>query len=269
MADPFQNVSAAGAAFIETFAKGLEARAADPSIVPMIEAYLNDIDWRDVHRAIEIGSGTGAISRMIADRAPGAEVIGFEPSPEFVSYAENLKGDRPNLTFETGDGAALRYASATFNLAAMHTVLSHVTEPRALLAEAFRVLAPGGMLVVFDCDFSKSSLANARFDPMHTMAQHFYENYVTDQFLIGKLRRMCQEAGFVVREFRVGSRLRTEGQLMSVAIRLSGDQMVEAGIIGRPLADALLAEYDRRLEEGVLYGHQVYATLIASKPVIE
>jgi hypothetical protein len=45
MTDPFQNVSAAGAAFIETIAEGLEARAADPSMVPIIEAYLDAIDW--------------------------------------------------------------------------------------------------------------------------------------------------------------------------------------------------------------------------------
>ena len=104
MADPFQNVSAAGAAFIETIAQGLEARAADPSMVPIIEAYMDGIDWGGVRRAIEIGSGTGPISRMIADRAPEAEVTGVEPSRELVAHAESLRGERPNLRFETGDG---------------------------------------------------------------------------------------------------------------------------------------------------------------------
>ena len=58
MADPFQSVSAAGAEFIATIAAGLEARAVDPSMVPIIEAYLDAIDWGDVRQAIEIGSGT-------------------------------------------------------------------------------------------------------------------------------------------------------------------------------------------------------------------
>ena len=72
MTDPFQNVSAAGAEFIETIAQGLEARAVDPSMVPIIAAYLDAIDWSAVRHAIEIGSGTGPIARMIADRAPAA-----------------------------------------------------------------------------------------------------------------------------------------------------------------------------------------------------
>ena len=210
MTDPFQNVSAAGAAFIETIANRLEARAADPSMVPIVEAYLDAIDWSDVRRAIEIGSGTGPIARMIADRAPTAQVTGVEPSAELVSHAERLKGERPNLRFETGDGASLRHPAGSFDLAVQHTVLSHVTEPGALLAEAFRVLRPGGTLVVCDGDFSKASLAIASFDPLHAVAQHFAENFVTDRFLIGKLRAMSEAAGFVIRDFRVASRLLTE-----------------------------------------------------------
>ena len=148
MADPFQNVSAAGAEFIETIAKGLEARAADPSMLPIIVAYLDLIHWGDVHHAIEIGSGTGPIARMIADRAPRAQVTGVEPSPELVSHAESLKGDRPNLSFETGDGAALRHAGGSFDLAVQHTVLSHVTDrqPSSPRRTASSVRAAAGRL---------------------------------------------------------------------------------------------------------------------------
>ena len=40
-----------------------------------------------------------------------------------------------------------------------HTVLCHVVSSPELLAEAMRVLRPGGTLVVCDADFSKASLA--------------------------------------------------------------------------------------------------------------
>ena len=266
MADPFQNVSAAGAEFIATIAEGLEARAADPSMVPIVAAYLDAIDSGGVRHAIEIGSGTGPIARMIADRAPRAEVTGVEPSAELVSHAERLRGERPNLRFETGDGAALRHAAGTFDLAVQHTVLSHVTDAGALLAEAFRVLRPGGTLVVCDGDFSKASLAIASYDPLHAVAQHFAENFVTDRYLTGKLRAMSQAAGFVTRDFRVSSRLLTDSPQMGIWVKLSGDRMVQDGTIGRPLADALFAEYHRRLEGGILYGYQVFSTLMATKP---
>ena len=87
MTDPFQNVSAAGAAFIATIAEGLEARAADPSMVPIIAAYLAAIDWGGVRHAIEIGSGTGPIARMILDRARSRIAPSF-PWPERIRRRE-------------------------------------------------------------------------------------------------------------------------------------------------------------------------------------
>lgn len=266
MPDPFQDVSAAGPEFIEAIAEGLEARAADPSMVPIIDAYLDQIDWSGIQNAIEIGCGTGPISRRIADRAPSAQVVGVEPSSEFVSRATSLKGNRPNLRFETGDGAHLGHSESSFDLAVLHTVLSHVIDPAALLAEAVRVLRSGGTLVICDGDFSKASLASAASDPLHALAQHFVENFVTDPFITGKLRRMTQASGFSVRDFRVASRLVSDNPLMSTWVKMSGDILVQDGTIGRSLADALLEEYDRRLEENTLYGYQVFATLIATKP---
>ena len=45
MPDPFQNVSAAGPEFIEVFARQLEVRAAEPAMVAIVEAYLDDLPW--------------------------------------------------------------------------------------------------------------------------------------------------------------------------------------------------------------------------------
>ena len=41
-------------------------------MLPIIRAYLDAVDWGDVRHAIEIGSGTGPIARMLAVCAPGA-----------------------------------------------------------------------------------------------------------------------------------------------------------------------------------------------------
>ena len=49
-------------------------------------------------------------------------------------------------------------------------------------------------------------------------------------------------------------------------VLMTTKNMVEAGEIGQPLADALLAEYDRRRDAGTLYGYQAFVTLVATKP---
>jgi len=53
-----------------------------------------------------------------------------------------------NLTYVVGDAAALPFAAGTFDLVLMIEVLQHLPDPARALAEARRVLAPGGVLVV-------------------------------------------------------------------------------------------------------------------------
>ena len=54
-----------------------------------------------------------------------------------------------------------------------------------------------------------------------------------------------------------------DGMLVWAAPRQRHD--ARHGEIGQPLADALVAEYQRRKEAGTLYGHQPFATLIAKR----
>lgn len=265
MTDPFQNVSAAGQDFIDTFARQLEVRAAEPVMVDIVEAYLDDLPWETIDLAVDVGCGTGPVARRMAARSPEARVIGIEPSPDLLAHARRLADGIGNLTFEVADGAALPLDDATVDAVVFHTVLCHVTDPAKLLDEAMRVLKAGGTLVVCDADFSKASLAGTHGDPLQACAESFTEQFVTDRHLVGKLRPLVQRTGFVTRHFRVTSRTVTDADGMLVWVRLGSATMVERGEIGQPLADALVGEYERRKAAGTLYGHQPFATLIATK----
>jgi len=76
---------------------------------------------------VEIGCGTGAISRALAARPGVGEVTGVDPSPVFLDRARELSAGTANLSFRQGDGRDLPLPGASFDLAVMHTVLS----PRA------------------------------------------------------------------------------------------------------------------------------------------
>ncbi len=266
MADPFQDVSAAGAEFIGIFARQLELRAAEPAMVEIVEAYLDDIPWNDVAIAVDVGCGTGAVTRRLASRSPGTRVVGLEPSPELLEHARTLAEGIDNVTFETGDGAALPFDAGEVEALVYHTVLCHVVEPAKFLDEAMRVLRPGGTLVVCDADFSKASLSVAEGDPLQACAEYFARHFVTDAHLVGKLRSLARRAGFEIRDFRIASRTVTDADGMLVWVRLCGATMLERGEMGQPLADALVNEYERRKTAGTLYGHLPFATLVAKRP---
>lgn len=266
MTDPFQNLAQADPEVIDTFLVTLEERAADPAMAAIIEGYLDEIDWGRVARAAEVGSGTGAVCRRIAARMTGGAVTGVEPTPQMVTRARTLARDLPNLRFEEAGGLELPLDDGSQDLVVMHTLLSHVADPPPFLAEARRVLAPGGRLVICDVDFSKATLSGGPDDPLAAVAAAFLSNFVTDAHLVPKLGGLIAEAGLERTGFRVENRLVTEGAQMRVWVTMGGRALVRQGLIGAALLEALEAEYDRRMEAGTLYGFQPFAVVHARLP---
>lgn len=266
MPDPFQNVSAAGDAMIEQIIDALEDRAEDPAMNEIIARYFAELDWPDRGTLLEIGCGTGPVARAAARRSPGTRVIGTDPAKELVEDARTRAKAIPNLRFKTCDGAQQPVDAASVDSVILHTVLSHVTAPEALLAEAFRVLRPSGQLVVCDADFSRLSLALCPDDPLEACAIGFTRNFVTDPWLAARLRPLLAERGFETEIFRTETRLDQAGHGGPVWTRFATGQLVADGIIGQPLADALAAECERRIEAGTLYGFNPFVTAVARRP---
>ena len=266
MTDPFQDVDSASPELVELVVAALEARALEDQMVPLVERYLERLDWPDGALHLEVGTGTGAIARRMAERAGGGTVLGVDPSRRLVESARRLAGDADDLRFEVGDGAALDLGDGSVENVVMHTVLSHVPEPETLLREAARVLVPGGRLAVCDADFEKSSLGNFDGDPLDACAEYFVRHFVTRPYLISELRRLVAAAGLAVEHFGVDSRTITDTDGGLAWVRMGTHRMVELGLIDARLAAALADEYVRRKEAGTLYGHQPFGTLVAVKP---
>lgn len=264
MADPFQNVDAAGPEFIKIFADSMDVRQSDPAMEAVVAAYLDALEFDGL--TIEVGSGAGAVARRIAARAEPGLVKGFDPSSGFVAEARERAKAHANLSFDVANGSDLPLEDASVANVIQHTVLSHVTDPMALIREAVRVLRSGGRLVICDADFSKASLANFANDPLDMCAREFVSQFVTDPDLVGRLRPMVLEAGLELISFDARSRLCLTPQQMRPWVEMANKGMVERGEIGQPLADALASEYERRAKAGTLYGFQLFATLIAEKP---
>ena len=109
----------------------------------MVDSYLSELEYPPDTRFLEIGSGSGAVTRTVACRPGVAEAVGVDPSPVFVSKAQALARTIANIAFEQGDGRALRFGDDEFDVVVLHTTLCHVPEPERVLAEAFRVLRTG------------------------------------------------------------------------------------------------------------------------------
>ena len=152
-------------ATLERFIDRLELRGKDPTFVAYCDAYLKLIDVPRAAAVLEIGCGTGVVTRAIAARDGFAgTVTGIDQSPHFIAAGESLAandgvGDR--VRFAVGDAHALDFADASFDAAVAHTLVSHVRDPLAVLAEAARVVRPGGTVTIFDGDYASLTFACA------------------------------------------------------------------------------------------------------------
>lgn len=90
-------------------------------------------------RVLDVACGAGYVAA--AARELGAEAVGVDFSPAQVQLAEQ---SHPGIRFVEGDAAALPFADGAFDVVLNAFGLPHVTDPDKVVAEAWRVLKPGG-----------------------------------------------------------------------------------------------------------------------------
>lgn len=103
-------------------------------------AMIPDLPYRDI---VDLGCGTGEHTRRLAERFPGARVLGLDSSAEMLAKADAR--DVPNLRFEQGDILDL---SGEYDLIFSNAALQWLPDHPALLARLWEHLRPGGVLAV-------------------------------------------------------------------------------------------------------------------------
>ena len=105
---------------------------------------------RAIGALLDIGTGTGRMLELFAPKADSA--IGIDRSSEMLRLAR-VKLDAAGVngaSLRQGDMYALPLANQSVDSIILHQVLHYAQQPGAAIAEAARVLAPGGQLLVID-----------------------------------------------------------------------------------------------------------------------
>jgi SAM-dependent methyltransferase len=245
----------------ERLAGVLETRGADPKQQEMRRAFLAGLDLAAPADVLEVGCGTGVLTRLLAALPQVRTVVGVDLAESLVEKARELA---PGLRFERADARSLPFADASFDVAVFDSTLSHVPEPERALGEAFRVLRPGGLLAAFDGDYATTTVALDEHDPLQTCVAAMMANSVTDRRIMRRLPALLRERGFeVVRTDSHGFVESGDGGYMLTIIDRGADMLQASGTIGEDLAAALKAEARRRAATGRFFGHIAYASVVA------
>ncbi len=99
-------------------------------------------------RVLDFGCGPGSISVGLAKAVAPGELHGVDMEESQIELARSVAeaGGRSNAIFQVGDVTDLPFEDGFFDVAHCHNVLMHVPDTRAALAEAMRVLKPGGVI---------------------------------------------------------------------------------------------------------------------------
>ncbi len=145
-------------------------------------------------RLLELGCGVGAELDLLAERAPAWQRVGVDISASQVAAAHA----HTDAAVVRADATCLPFGTGVFDAVVTIWLLEHVPDPLAVLAEAFRVLRPGGVVICSEVDND-----TFRFSPDQPAIRQWWELFCHrqqeaggDPFVGRRLDRLAELAGF-------------------------------------------------------------------------
>jgi len=159
----------------------------------MAQAFLGLMRLGDV---LDAGAGDGTIAGLLAPRA--RRITCLDRNARMVAAARGRLAKMPNVDVVRADVSAVPAADAAFDEVLLLNVLTSVEAPALALAEAARVLRPGGRLVLVTLDAHAHASVTAAYGHVHA------------GFRPAAVRGMLTRAGLAVERCEVSSRERRQ-----------------------------------------------------------
>jgi demethylmenaquinone methyltransferase/2-methoxy-6-polyprenyl-1,4-benzoquinol methylase len=166
------------------------------------------MDWlapRKGQKLLDVAGGTGDISFRFLKRAPGAHVTVFDMTQSMLDAGRTRAEaeDRADqLDWVCGDAMALPFADNSFDVYTISFGIRNVTRPQEALNEAYRVLKPGGRLMVLEFSQIPNPAMQWAYDrysfnvipPMGKVIANDADSY---QYLIESIRKFPDQDTFL------------------------------------------------------------------------
>ena len=140
---------------------------------------------------LDVGCGTGEVTLPAKTRAKDGKVYGIDPAPEMIAVAQKKAAHKKlEIDFRVGVIESLPFPDATIDVVTSSLMMHHLSEALKArgLAEIYRVLKPGGRLLI--ADFMR---------PTGSLLNHLFIAFTRHQGLksgIEDLQRLLKAAGF-------------------------------------------------------------------------
>jgi len=249
----------------------LEFRGHDPVFVAMRESYLDRMDLASARRVLDLGCGTGVVTRALARRDDfKGEILGVDLSEALIDAAKGFARDEglsARIDYRVGDAQALEHADSSFDAVVTHTLISHVSDPAALIAQAARVTAPGGVIVIFDGDYSSMTFGAGDSDSNDAVVGGILDAVVANPQVMREVPALLLQNGLEMADFLPA--LHAEAGQGSFFVSLAEAYVpmaVKAGTISDGVAPDWLAAQRAASDDGKFFAACNYYAYLARKP---
>ena len=192
------------------------------------------MDWlapRPGQRLLDVAGGTGDVAFRFLGRASGAQAVVCDMTEAMlIEGRKRAEADRMSerLDWVAGDAMALPFADATFDIYTISFGIRNVTRVGDALAEAYRVLRPGGRLMVLEFSQIPNDLLQRAYDlysfnVIPVMGQVVAGDRDSYQYLVESIRKFPDQETFVSMIRRAGfDQVKYRNLTMGIAALHSG-----------------------------------------------
>jgi SAM-dependent methyltransferase len=110
-----------------------------PDTLAPVEAGLDRVT-SPPDRVLDLGTGTGAVARLVAERFPDAEIVGADMATQMIEEARRVT-DSSRITYQVADAQKLPFADGAFDLVTLGNMIP-------FFGELARVVKPGGRVLI-------------------------------------------------------------------------------------------------------------------------
>ncbi len=182
--------------FDENTAKLLERTYLTPDVVDQRMRVLQAVDLRVGESVLDIGVGPGLLSFDMASLVgPTGRTRGIDISDAMLAMTRRRCAELDHCELERGDATELPYGDGEFDAAVSTQVYEYVANMPKALAEANRVLKPGGRIVILDTAWD-SAVINTSDPERHARVMKVWDEHLVHPNLPVRLNGLLRESGF-------------------------------------------------------------------------